>query len=203
MKSQIIFFDLDDTLVNTRQTILKRINLLLDKYSFDITPKYVYGLLGSSERESILARKIGEETLFWEDYETLRKNITVDSISGANTLLEILVSKRKNIGIITDNTCQKTLIKLRSAKINPVLFNGNIYSCSEKSCLKPSAGITSHLKVNPKKILYIGDDLIDYEFAKNSGMGFYGVCTGEHSQEDFMEKGLNRSRIFPSVKEIV
>jgi len=203
MKSQIIFFDLDDTLVNTRQTILRRINLLLDKYPFDITSQYIYRLLGSSERESILARKIGEKTLFWDDYEALRKNITVDSISGANTLLETLVSKRKNIGIITDNTCQKTLIKLQSAKINPALFNGNIYSCSEKSCLKPSVGIISYLRVNPKKILYIGDDLIDYEFARNSGIGFYGVCTGEHSREDFIENGLNRSRIFPSVKEIV
>lgn len=203
MKYAEVFFDLDDTLVNTRQTILIRINLLLDKHSLGINSHYIYGLLRNSERESILAEKIGENTSFWDDYEVLRKDITVNTFPGANIVLESLVSKGKKIGIITNNTYSKALFKLQSAKINPILFNGNIYSCSEKGCLKPSADITRYLQVNPKNILYVGDDVIDYEFARNSKTDFYGVCTGGHTKKDFLRRGLNRNRVFPSIKEIV
>ncbi len=203
MRHEQIFFDLDDTLVNTRQTILKRISLLLDKHSFNVTPEYVYELLGDSEREAKLSKKIGGKTQFWWDYESLRKEIHVNAIAGANTLLESLASEGKKMGIITNNTCSKTLIKLQSAKINPSFFEGNIHSCAEQNCLKSSPKIISHLQIDPEKTLYIGDDLIDYEFAVNSRIDFYGVCTGKYLRKDFNRRGLSNSKIFRSIKEII
>ena len=146
---------------------------------------------------------INRNISFWEDYESLRKDITVDTIPGAKRVLEDLISQGKEVGIITNNSCSKTRGKLQSAKINSSMFDGNIYSCSENNCLKPSAEIIKYLKVNPENILYVGDDVKDYDFSRNARMGFYGVCTGISSEEDFIRRGLIGSRIFPSVKEII
>jgi phosphoglycolate phosphatase-like HAD superfamily hydrolase len=50
-------------------------------------------------------------------------------------------------------------------------------------------------------VLYVGDDLIDYEFAQNISAEFYGVCSGFYGKEDFLKKGLGAERIFQSIRE--
>ncbi|HJX50889.1 hypothetical protein A3K73_03210 [Candidatus Pacearchaeota archaeon RBG_13_36_9] len=202
MRSKKIYFDLDDTLVNTRETILKRIALLLGRYPLDVDSSFVYNLLGNPEREQLLSKNKLLSQSFWSAYERLRKDITPDSFPRAKEILEGLVSEGKTIGIITNNTCLKTLEKLRAARISPSLFRGNIYSCSENGRLKPSPDITIHCGLGSGDFVYVGDDIIDYEFARNSGADFYGVCTRECKEGEFIKAGLSKARIFPSVREV-
>jgi phosphoglycolate phosphatase-like HAD superfamily hydrolase len=42
--------------------------------------------------------------------------------------------------------------------------------------------------LNPKEVLFIGDSLKDYEFAKDKGIEFIGI-TGMFSKEEFQKKG--------------
>jgi hypothetical protein len=65
-----IFFDMDDTLVNTRQTILKRIGFAKKKYSITQNSSYIYSILRDSERNEKLYSLIGERgNLFLKEYE--------------------------------------------------------------------------------------------------------------------------------------
>jgi len=198
-----IFFDLDDTLVTTRQTIFLRINTLVKKFSLDINPADVYGLLGNPNRREILARTIGKKIPFWEGYELLRKKIGVNSIPGVGSALEALVLEGRQLGIITNNTLKKTLEKLRLAKIDTSLFQGNIYSCLDNGCLKPSPEIVIRANLCTKNTKYIGDSIEDYFFTINSGMEFYAVCTGEHNAEDFRRVGLRERMILPNIQEVL
>jgi len=202
MKSQNIYFDLDDTLINTRDTILKRINLLLEKYPLGIDSTFVYKLLVNPRREHLLSGDKKMSRDFWSGYERLRKIITATPIPGAKETLEFLSSKGNKLGIITNNICSKTLEKLQYAGIDLSLFNRGIYSCLDNGCPKPSSKIISHLGLDSKDFTYVGEDVTDYDFARNSGADFYAVCTGEYRKEDFTKLGLSKDRIFPSIREV-
>ncbi|MBU4501288.1 MAG: HAD family hydrolase, partial [Nanoarchaeota archaeon] len=53
-----ILFDLDDTLVNTTETIMKRINKIAKKYPISTSDlKYIHDLLPNPERITILSKK--------------------------------------------------------------------------------------------------------------------------------------------------
>ncbi|MFA5061306.1 MAG: HAD-IA family hydrolase [Candidatus Pacearchaeota archaeon] len=196
-----IFFDLDDTLVNTRETIYKRIGILLEEFQLRTDPYKIYDLLDLKDREERLKGLVKNPADFWERYEQLRRIVRVSSISGVIPTLEELRSRNIPLGIITNNRHGKTLEKLTSAKINSRIFIGGIYSCSEIDFLKPSSEIAKIINLFPEKVLYVGDDLIDYEFAQNMGVDFYGVCTGFYGKEDFLKKGLGVERIFPNIRK--
>jgi HAD superfamily hydrolase (TIGR01549 family) len=200
MDSRQIFFDLDDTLVNTRETIYKRIGVLLDQFQLETNPNQIYDLLGFQDREDSLKDLVKNPGSFWKRYEQLRKKVKVSSFPGINQTLKKLHSKKIPLGIITNNGREKTLEKLASAGIRSNLFTNGIYSCSENNCHKPSPEIAKMINLSPENILYVGDDLIDYEFAQNIGTDFYGVCSGLCGKKDFLRSGLRVERIFPSVK---
>lgn len=117
MDSRQIFFDLDDTLVNTRETIYQRIGVLLDEFQLEMNPDQVYGLLGFQDREDRLKDLVKNPSSFWKRYEQLRKEVRVSSFPGINQALKKLYSLNLSLGIITNNGREKTLEKLASAGI--------------------------------------------------------------------------------------
>jgi phosphoglycolate phosphatase-like HAD superfamily hydrolase len=50
------------------------------------------------------------------------------------------------------------------------------------------AFLVDHYGLNPREMLFIGDSLKDYEFAKEKRMEFVGI-TGMFSKEEFQKKG--------------
>lgn len=186
MNSRQIFFDLDDTLVNTRETIYQRINVLLDEFQLETKSNKVYGLLGFQDREEKLRDFVKNPGDFWKRYEQLRREIRVSSFPGITDTLKKLYSKNIPLGIITNNGREKTLEKLASARVDSHLFANGIYSCSENNCHKPSPEIARMMNLSSGNVLYVGDDLIDYEFANNISADFYGVCSGFYGKKDFL-----------------
>jgi phosphoglycolate phosphatase-like HAD superfamily hydrolase len=103
MNFRQIFFDLDDTLVNTRETIYQRIEILLDEFQLEANPDIIYNLLGFQDREDRLKDFVKNPIIFWERYEQLRKDVKVSSFYGVNKTLEKLHSRKIPLGIITNN----------------------------------------------------------------------------------------------------
>jgi len=48
------------------------------------------------------------------------------------------------------------------------------------------------LEIKPKEAVYIGDRLIDFETAKNTGMDFIGFLSGGTSEEEFEKAGVKK-----------
>lgn len=74
MKYNQIYCDLDDTLINTRETILKRIHILLSEFNIENIPaQMIYSLLGNVNRTETLNKYLQNPNIFWNRYEELRK----------------------------------------------------------------------------------------------------------------------------------
>jgi phosphoglycolate phosphatase-like HAD superfamily hydrolase len=201
MSLQKIFFDLDDTLINTRDTLFRRINALSNEFKPNTSPKMVYHILKYyPEKNDELNGYIRDSEEFWKKYRDISKKIQVSSISGTEDVLNKL-SEDNDLGIITNNNLRIVFQRLDSSGIDLSLFSEGIHSCSENNCSKPSAKILDILGLSKENILYVGDDITDYWFAKNAGMNFYGVCTGSDDNHSFQNEGLNKNRIFPSIYE--
>jgi pyrophosphatase PpaX len=57
------------------------------------------------------------------------------------------------------------------------------------------------LKIKPKEAVYVGDRLIDFETAKNSGTDFIGILSGGTSEEEFQKAGV--TKIIKSLGELL
>jgi HAD superfamily hydrolase (TIGR01549 family) len=202
MESKIFYFDLDDTLVNTRETIFKRIGVLLNRFSLKEDPQLIYDILDNENREILLRKKIEESSIFWQEYEKLRIEFVVQSMKGTKKVLESLILMGAEIGIITNNSHSKALNKLRYAGLDTFPFNAGIYGRDNLGYFKPSPEIFKIMGIDPKISTYVGDDLMDYRFARNNGCAFIAVCSGGYKKEDFVRAGLNRDLIFEKIGDI-
>jgi len=57
--------------------------------------------------------------------------------------------------------------------------------------------------ISERETIYIGDNIIDFNAARNRGLEFYAVTTGVTSKENFLEEGLNESYIIDKFTDIL
>ena len=197
-----IFLDLDDTLVDTSLTIFKRIDEVLKKYSIMESSFFIYRLLPNPNRQQILARKYSFSTEFWQEYENLRTQILVNPIGDVRGKLDEMKSRQISLGLLTHCPYSKALFKLARCFLSESYFDLGVHT--------PDYG--KYNKFNPSVlressrgslVTYIGDSLSDRYFALDAGIDFNAVCTGLFNEQIFMSSGLVKSKIFPSIQEVV
>ena len=130
------------------------------------------------------------------------ENEEIKTFPGVNSALEA-VERRYKIGIVTarerrmvrkhllDNNVDLSLIKL-------------IIGRKEVPTQKPSPEglilVCKKLRIRPKELVYVGDNLIDYTASKKGGAHFIGVLTGGTKRTDFIKAGAKN--VIPSVKNL-
>jgi phosphoglycolate phosphatase-like HAD superfamily hydrolase len=195
-----IFFDLDDTLVNSSETILKRISILLNLYPVKEGAFYLFNLLSDPNREEILSKKYTFSKRLWQDYENLRREIKVKPIGNLQIKLNLLVSEGLNLGILTQNSYKSTISKLKQCDLFESFFSLGIHAKDNTKYGKPNPLFFKNFEGS--KTLYIGDTLEDYIFTTKARINHYAVCTGFCDRAVFIKNGIRKNRIFDSIQEV-
>jgi phosphoglycolate phosphatase len=174
-------FDLDGTLIDSDKDIHEIINFIRVK---------------KLKKKKIKLQKIAKLTSFGG------KNLIKNSISSKNTnyylklFRSIYLNSKIRKNLLFPNTIKflsflkKKKIKIFICTNKPKLLTSNIikktplkkyingYFCPDDYQLKKPDKkffelILKRIKINSKKIIYIGDSLIDYYFAKKANVNFY------------------------------
>ncbi|MBT6774810.1 HAD hydrolase-like protein, partial [Candidatus Woesearchaeota archaeon] len=69
-------------------------------------------------------------------------------------------------------------------------------------CLNPALDYLQEKGISTKEIISVGDHPDDYLAARDAGISFIAVLTGESTKEDFVELGLDESMVINNLGEL-
>ncbi len=203
-KNDIIVFDVDGTLFDTKLGISKAINYALDKLEYpmieyDSIDKYI----GPPVKESFIRfHNMKEEdadkaTSIYREIYILEYIKYSELYDGIIELLEYLKSKDCTICIATMKT-QEQIDKLLEIKDMKKYFNVVIGAKKDGSLTKSNMlDMISKKFCNSNSKYMIGDTISDYKASEKSGFDFIGVIYGYGQFE-----GMKDIKLFDGVKEL-
>lgn len=191
----LILFDLDGTLVDSRKDIANAVNFTLNKLGFETKSiEEISSYIGGGV-ESLISKSIGRDNgnLFdralsvFEEY--YRKHSTDESrlYAGVKETLEYFRNKRKIV--VTNRNYEFAVITLKIL---------GIYDCFEDitggddaSCLKPSScpldRAVDKFKADKNKTIIIGDMYLDILAGKRAGIVTCAVTYGIGKKGDILK----------------
>jgi len=191
----LLIFDLDGTLIDSRRSIVTAVNLTLrslnlKEKSFDEIISYtghgVRELLSKSlypDNEHLLEKALA----IFEDYfaeHSLDETVLHPHVE---EILEYF--KEKILLVVTNRTRRMSEIALRNLGI--IKYFKDIIGGDDKTCLKPSAcpldKALSHFMNNRQKSMIIGDMALDVLTGKNAGILTCAVTYDIGKKEDILK----------------
>ena len=198
-------FDIDGTLTSTNQLIFDSFNFIAKKYlKRTFTDEEIISMFGPPE-DDILKRLCGD------NYESARKDYftyysknhwKAELYSGIREILEHLKNNNFPLGIFTGKGRESSVITLK--KLGVYHFFDLIVTGDDVLNHKPSAeGIlkfVNHFKLNPERVLMIGDSVSDVKASKEAEIKVASVLWDSYAHEEV--KTLQSDYYFHSVEEL-
>lgn len=196
-KKKTILFDLDGTLLDTLSDLADATNYALGKYHYPIrTIEEIRNFIGNGVNK--LIERALPNGINNHDYENVLKEfktyyanhyaIKTKPYEGMKEVLLTLKKKGFTLGVITNKVdhIAKDLIN----KFYPDLFSvvqGDEAGLDKKPNPIMGKKVFKKLKIkNKRKVMYVGDTNVDYEFAKNLKIDVIIVTYGYRKKEDLI-----------------
>lgn len=179
-----IIFDLDDTLLKTKETKYAAIKFAGKQfYNMDISDETIsknWGQPFAVFMQNVFGTQIAGEDVI-KNYKSIVQQFPNAAYPGT---AEVLQSLAKNHMLAILSSAARTLIDydLQTAQIPPTLF-AHIQSAEDTAVHKPDPAVFAPLlkffavkKIAPNEMLYVGDMLTDFEAATGAGLQFLGLA---------------------------
>jgi phosphoglycolate phosphatase len=192
---RLVAFDLDGTLADTFEDIAQATNQVLSAFGCPTLPTATIKSFVGYGARNLVAKALGPgreafvdaAAVLWRElYE--RHPVEQSSLyPGAVELLEWLQSCDVRTAILSNKVDSLTqqIAKALGLADRVDFVRGE---CAEFP-RKPDPALLQHLMelyaVRPEQTLVVGDSGADLEFARNAGVAFCGVLTGQFGREDF------------------
>ena len=205
-KKILLSFDLDNTLIDNREGIVKSFNYALKKYNLPILERIrIEKMIGTplddmfEEISNINPKKLS--TAFREYYR--KKGIyQATLLPGVREKLDELKQNNFTLGVITSKKQEMAVGVIKYLGI----FDYFEYILGEseniKSKLDPNLNFFLLNKYKGFFIVIIGDHLKDKALAENLQASFIGVLTGNNTAAELQQNITIKTQILSSVKEI-
>ena len=184
MKVKAVIFDLDGTLLDTKEFVFQAYEHSLSLHRLEATKREIMAPLIGQRIEAIyqIIAPTGDNKLLIESHFAFQaKNFHL--VKSFPNILEVIIKLKKlgiKIGIVTTRL-QNTKQTLKIGGLEPKLFDV-IITGDEVIKAKPDPeGIflaLKKLKVKPAEALMVGDGAADIEMAKNAKVKTVGVTWG-------------------------
>jgi len=202
----LVLFDLDGTIIDSKTTILRCLNILLEKYNTPYSMGELRPLIGKPLKE-IIKRKVGSEKLAKQLRMKYRKIYVKNYLDGTKLhdgVEELLMELRKRkikTGIITSKLGDVARSFLKDLKISHLF---DIVVGEGDADLKPSPAPVIHackiLKEKTENCVIVGDSEDDIIAGKNAGAKTIAVLWGYRNRKEF--ENANPDYVVESVGQL-
>ena len=194
-KVDLIIFDLDGTLVDSRQDIANAVNFTLKQMGYpQKSVSEITSYVGNGIRE-LIKRSLGKQNeevaakalSIFEGYYCDHSSDYSELYPGVRDMLEFFKGKRKII--VTNRNYEFAVLTLKLKGIYG--YFEKIIGGDNVACMKPSSCPLdeSMLSANASKerTIMVGDMTVDVEAGKNAGVLTCGVTYGLGRREDILK----------------
>jgi len=202
----IVLFDLDGTVIDQKTTILKCLNILLEKYNTSYSMDELRPLIGKPLKE-IIKRKVGSEKLAkqlrMKYREIYVKNYLEETkiYDGVEELLMELRKRKIKTGIITSKLGDVARSFLKDLKIAHLF---DIVVGEGDTEMKPSPAPVIHacrmLNEKPENCVIVGDSEDDIITGKSAGAKTIAVLWGYRNRKQLED--VNPDYVVESVGQL-
>jgi len=134
----------------------------------------------------------------------------IPQIEGAEEVLSFLDSQKEYfLGLVSSRTGKSLRKLLTRSGVDLGHFNV-IQAFDEFPYHKPDPRVFNRVlslvkeeRIDISKVAYIGDTIDDLLAARGAGLQFFGVLTGAADEEAFLDAGLSKNRIIPSIIDLL
>ncbi len=204
MSFKAVVFDLDGTLLDTLVDLADACNRVLRKHDYPVHPVDAYKYFVGDGLQLLIERiipaharqpeKINRLLLdFKEDYQQ-NWNVQSCMYPGVTRMLDRLQEAGLILSVLSNKPHEFTLLCVE--QLLPDWHFSPVFGARPDVPKKPdSAGaveIASILRLEPAKILYVGDTATDMKTAKGAGMFAVGALWGFRTEEELLESGADR-----------
>ncbi|MBM3333386.1 HAD-IIIA family hydrolase [Candidatus Sumerlaeota bacterium] len=195
----LVVFDLDGTLADTFEDIAQATNHVLKAFGCPTLPtETIKGYVGKGAR-NLLGQLLGPDkqpyvadaTALWLDYYERHPTDHTQLYPGAIELIEWLRAHGVRTAILSNK--MNSLTQRISAELGLAARVDFVRGESKQWPRKPDPALLDHLiqhfGVKREEVLIVGDSVSDVELARNAGVAFCGVLTGQATREDLERLG--------------
>lgn len=195
----LLVFDLDGTLIDSRQDLANSVNFTLEKMGWKkVKDEIIFGFIGDGLRE-LLARSFRtyEEKIIEEAVPVFRSHYREHLLDntrlypGVKEILEYF--KEKKIALVTNKPCGFSTTILERLNISSYfdLVLGSDSVLNKKPHPEPLFKVLDSLRVSKKRCVMIGDSSMDIEMGKEAGVITCGVTYGLRERKELVEAGAD------------
>lgn len=152
-------------------------------------PDIVAGLFGENQRESV-----------YEVLDEVSEGYEHQLFVGVAEALRAIAEGGLSLGILS--TSDKRLFRPHLERAGVWGLFDLIVGGEDTEVRKPDPAVFAAFLENhkPEKLVYVGDALVDWEAARDAGIGlFLAVTTGHTSKDNFLAAGVPETQILDSV----
>lgn len=194
-------FDLDGTLLYTLEEIAIATNAALARLGHPEHPVSAYPSFVGNGAKTLAWRVLPEDKQCQEEHEALYAvlveeygrllNTVAHPYDGVMEMLGAFASAGKQLAVLSNKPDELT--KVAVAKFLPgvdfVTVQGGLSDVPLKPAPDSALGIASMMKIEPKRIIFVGDSNVDMQTAHNAGMIPVGASWGFRGAEELTAAG--------------
>jgi HAD superfamily hydrolase (TIGR01662 family) len=201
-----ICFDLDGTLVDSKETILESTKAALNKLNIkhDIPEESFHNMIGKHFVDIFVELEMDD--VDFEEFIPIYKSLYFDFIDSSylyesvKETLNYLKSKKIKVSLLTTKVQEQADKIIQHFKLSDSFdyIMGRREGLAHKPSPEPLSFICSELNVDPSETLMVGDTELDIQCGKNAGAKTCGVLYGYRTREqiekekpDFIISGLS------------
>ena len=191
---QCVLFDLDGTLLNTNDLIIKSFQHTLSKHlSLEVTEQDLYPYFGEPLRVTLerFGPELAEEMLrSYREFNNIHHDQLTTIFPGAVETLEELSRRGVRLGVVTSKITQTAIRGLELFGIRKYfdVVVGLEMTDKHKPDPEPILKALEILDLPPSAALMVGDSPFDILCARNAGVKSAAVAWSVHSKEKLMEE---------------
>lgn len=213
MKPDLVIFNLDGTLLNTRNLIKESLESIFKSLNLYYDERLLNSIIDNpitKLKETV--RNYYEEPNYAESIYTsykliLKKTNDKQNLKikeGAKELLKYLNSKKYNVIGVSSNNIEPAISKLKEEGLLSMFSSiTKIEEKDKKSYSEKLTKLTRRFKASPEKCLVFDDSKIGISSAKNTGMLPILVLTTNEPSDDILLNSFKILKNLDSAKKII
>jgi phosphoglycolate phosphatase len=198
---RLVAFDLDGTLADTFEDIAQATNHALMAFGCPtLSTETIKAYVGLGAR-NLMTRALGPDketfadaaAVLWREYYERHPADYTRLYPGAVDLLEWLRARDVRTAILSNKV--EELTRRIAAQMGLAARVDLLRGESDEFPRKPDPALLNHILelygVRREQALVVGDSLPDFELARNAGVTFCGVLTGQATRDDYRAMGVS------------